>query len=252
MKYLIIGPAAMGYYAFLGFLKSKEKELDEIEEISGSSAGSILALFLSVGLSIDEIIDFSMDLDVPEFVKLNIGCFFNKFGFVDMDPIRSKLIECCKGNPTFKELKKKIYISTFCLNTATTHYFSVDTHPDMYVIDAVCMSMCIPFIFAAGQYNGFTYVDGGMIELFPYEPFRNKKPHEVLCIILKNYNKFQEKIHTPFHFIECMIRASLNNRAEPTKKIKIVRLDVGENINIFDFEMSYEDKLRLCLSQINY
>jgi len=236
----------MGYFAFLGFLKSKEKELQEIEEISGSSAGAILALFLAVGLSIDEIINFSFDLDVPEFVKLNIGCFFNKFGFVDIDPIRSKLIELCKGNPTFRELKKKIYVSAFCLNTGKTEYFSQDTHPDMYVVDAVCMSMSIPFIFSAYQYNNFTYVDGGTVEMVPYFPFLHRKPYEVMCVRLKDYDHFQEKIENPMQFLEALIKATLNNRINDTKGIE---LDIGSDINIFDFNMSYEDKLKLFCRQ---
>lgn len=246
MKYLVIGPAAMGYFAFLGFLKSKEKELQDIEEISGSSAGAILALFLAVGLSIDEIIKFSFELDVPEFVKFNIGCFFNKFGFVDIDPIRSKLIELCKGNPTFKELKKKIYVSAFCLNTGKTEYFSEDTHPDMYVIDAVCMSMSIPFIFSAYKYNGFTYVDGGIVERIPYFPFLHRKPHEVLSVCLKNYEHFQEQIENPMQFLETLVKACLRNRLQDTKAIE---LDIGSDVNIFDFNMSHEDKLKLFCRQ---
>ena len=159
MKYLVLGPGALGYFSLLGYVKSIEDKLEGIKELSGASAGAIISLFLSVGLSVDEIIKFSFDFNVPEFVKIDLGCFFNKFGFVDIDPIRSKLIEFCKGNPTFKELKKKLYVSAFCLNTSKTEYFSVDTHPDMYVIDAVCMSMSIPFIFTATTYNNKTYVD---------------------------------------------------------------------------------------------
>ncbi|QIG59888.1 putative patatin [Dishui Lake phycodnavirus 4] len=246
MKYLVIGPAAMGYFAFLGFLKSKEKEIQEVEEISGSSAGAILALFLAVGLSIDEIISFSFELDVPEFVKYNIGCFFNKFGFVDVDPIRLKLIELCKGNPTFNELNKKIYISAFCLNTGKTEYFSADTHPTMHVIDAVCMSISIPFIFSAYKHNGFTYVDGGVVEMAPYFPFLHRKPYEVLCIYLKDYQHFQENIENPIQFLESLVKACLRNRIND---IKGVEIDIGSDINIFDFSMSYEDKLKLFCRQ---
>ena len=112
----------------VGTLKALESKLVDVKEISGSSAGSILALFLALGMSIDEIYDVALNLNVPEFVKLRIGSFFNKFGFVDLGPVREKLVEICGSDPTFEELDMKIYISAFCLNTSTTEYFSSVTH----------------------------------------------------------------------------------------------------------------------------
>ena len=137
MKYLVLGPASMAIFSLIGCLKARESQLADVEEISGSSAGAILALFLALGMSVDEILEISLDLDIPNFVKIRLGSFFNKFGFVSMSPIRKKLVEVCGCDPTFGELDMKIHISAFCLNTNETEYFSRDTHPDMKVIDAV-------------------------------------------------------------------------------------------------------------------
>ena len=250
MKYLILGPGAMGYFTLLGYLKSIEDKLEGIEEISGASAGAILSLFLCVGISVDEIIKFSFDFNVPEFVKINLGCFFNKFGFVDIDPIRSKLIEFCKGNPKFKDLKKKLYVSAFCLNTSRTEYFSVDTHPDMYVIDAVCMSMSIPFVFTATTYNNKTYVDGGLIEKLPYAPFIDKKPYLVHGVGIKANTIFRENIVSPFDFLQAVAIGAMNNREDYTQNIKKTIINV-EDIDVFNFDMDYEDKLKLYFKGLN-
>jgi predicted acylesterase/phospholipase RssA len=244
MKYLVLGPASMGIYAMMGALKSMEDKMDQVKEISGSSAGSILALFWAVGISIDDIIDASLSIDISNFVKLNIGSFFNKFGFVEIDPIREKLVEICGCDPTFGELSKKIYISSFCLNTSRTEYFSKDTHPDMKVIDAVCMSIAIPLIFASSEYRGQTYVDGGTAEEYPMAPFLDKKPHEVTCITIKMDEIYQEHLNTPKDFLEALIRSSIKNRLKYDEKCNMIKLDIGD-VNIFDFNMSYEDKLRL-------
>ena len=244
MKYLVLGPASMGIYSMIGTLKVLESKLVDVEEISGASAGSILALFLALGMSVDEILDVALKLNVPEFVKLRIGSFFNKFGFVDLGPIREKLVEVCGCDPTFEELDMKIYISAFCLNTSTTEYFSRDTHPKMKVIDAVCMSMAIPLIFACGKYDGKTYVDGGTQEQYPMIPFLDKKPHEVTCIKLKMDRVYQEQINNPRQYVEALIRSSLTNRVEYSEYTKIIEINVGDT-NIFDFSMSYEDKIRL-------
>ena len=228
----------------IGALKAVETKLTDVEEISGSSAGSILALLLALGMSVDEVYKISLSLNIPEFVKLRIGSFFNKFGFVDLGPIREKLVEICGCDPTFEELEMKIYISAYCLNSSTTEYFSKDSHPKMKVIDAVCMSISIPLIFSCGKYEGKTYVDGGTQEQYPMAPFLDKKPHEVTCIRLKMDRVYQEEINNPRQFIESLIRSTLDNRTSYSDKVNVIELNVGDT-NVFDFNMSYEDKIRL-------
>ena len=234
----------MGIYSLIGSLKALESKLIDVKEISGSSAGSILALLLALGMSVDEILEVSLSLNIPDFVKLRIGSFFNKFGFVDLGPIREKLVEVCGCDPTFDELEMKIYVSAYCLNSSSTEYFSKDTHPDMKVIDAVCMSMAIPLIFACGRYEGKTYIDGGTQEQYPMTPFLGKKPHEVTCIKLKMDRVYQEEINNPRQFVESLIRSTLTNRVEYSEYTKMIEIDVADT-NIFDFNMPYEDKVKL-------
>jgi NTE family protein len=244
MKYLVLGPASMGIYSLIGSLKALEPKLVDVKEISGSSAGSILALFLALGMSVDEIYDVALNLNVSKFVKINIKSFFNKCGFVNMGPIRNKLVDICGCDPTFEELDMKIYISAFCLNTSTTEYFSRDTHPKMKVIDAVCMSMAIPFIFTCGEFEGRTYVDGATQEQIPMAPFFGKKPHEIIGIKLKTKQIYQEDIDNPLQFVKSLVRSTVSNRIEYSKYTKIIEIHVGDT-DIFDFKMSYEDKIRL-------
>jgi predicted acylesterase/phospholipase RssA len=234
----------MGIFSLMGALKARETQLADVKEISGSSAGAILALFLAVGMSIDEILETSLELNIPNFVKIRIGSFFNKFGFVDMGPIRKKLVEICGSDPTFQELDMKIYVSAYCLNTAETVYFSKDTHPNMKVIDAVCMSMAVPFIFACGNYEGKTYVDGGTKEEYPLTPFLDKKPHEITCIRIKMNKIYKETIDNPKQFVDTLVRSALSNRETFDLPIQIVEVNVGDT-DVFDFSMEYEEKIRL-------
>lgn len=244
MKYLVLGPASMGIYSLIGALKARESSLADVLEISGSSAGAILALFLAVGMSVDEILDASLSLDIPNFVKIRLGSFFNKFGFVDMGPIRKKLVEICGGDPTFGELETRIYISAFCLNTTETVYFSKDTHPNMKIIDAVCMSMAVPFIFACGKYEDRMYVDGGTKEEFPLTPFLDKKPHEVTCVRIKMNKIYRETIDNPKQFVDVIVRSALSNRETFQSPIEVIEVNVGDT-DVFNFSMEYEEKIRL-------
>jgi predicted acylesterase/phospholipase RssA len=234
----------MGIFTLIGALKARETALAGVQEISGASAGAILALFLAMGMSVDEILEKSISLNIPNFVKIRIGSFFNKFGFVDMGPIRKKLVDICGSDPTFEELDMKIYVSAYCLNTSETVYFSRDTHPHMKVIDAVCMSMAVPFIFACGNYDGRTYVDGGTKEDYPLTPFMDKKPHEITCIRIKMDTIYKETIDTPKQFVETLVRSALTNRTTYNTPIQMVEINVKDT-DIFDFNMDYEEKVRL-------
>ena len=244
MKYLILGPASMGIFALIGGLKAIESKLVDVQEISGSSAGSILTLFLAMGLSVDEILEVALSIDISNYCKIKLSSFFNRYGFVDVAPIRRKLVEICGSDPTFNEIEMKIYISAFCLNSSETVYFSKDTHPDMKIIDAVLMSMAVPFIFACGNYNGHTYVDGGLKEEYPLTPFLSKKPHEVTSMKITANQIYQETVDTPRLFVETLVRSALSNRERHNRPIEELVIPIGET-NIFDFHMAYEDKTRL-------
>ena len=244
MKYLVLGPASMGIYSLIGALKVRETTLTDVKEISGSSAGAILALFVALGMSVDEILDLSLSLDIPSFVKIRLGSFFNKFGFVDMDPIRKKLVEICGCDPVFTELEMKVYISAFCLNTTETVYFSRDTHPNMKVIDAVCMSMAVPFIFSCGVHDGMTYVDGGVKAEFPLTPFLDKKPHEITCMKITMDRVYRDTIDSPKQFVDTIIRSALSNRMKCDTPVEIIEINVGST-DVFNFNMKYEEKVRL-------
>lgn len=234
----------MGIFALIGGLKARESQLVDVQEISGSSAGSILTLFLAVGMSVDEILETTVSINISNFFKIKLGSFFTKFGFVDMQPIRKKLVDICGSDPTFDDLEMKIYISAFCLNTSETVYFSKDSHPDMKVIDAVCMSMAVPFIFSCGTYMDKTYVDGGMKEEYPLTPFLDKKPYEITCMKVIINQIYQEDINTPRLFVETLVRSALSNREKYEKPVEELEINIGDT-NIFDFSMSYEEKIRL-------
>lgn len=244
MKYLVLGPASMGIFSLLGALKARESNLVDVKEISGSSAGAIIGMFLAVGMSIDEIIDTCLYLNISTFVKIRLGSFFNKFGFVEMAPIRKKIIEICGKDPTFSELDMKLYVSAYCLNTSETVYFSKDTHPNMKVVDAVCMSMAVPFIFSCGNYNGHTYVDGGTKEELPMDPFLDKKPHEITCIKIKMNKIYRKDIDNAFQFVDTLVRSAIFDRKVHKTNAEIIEINVADT-DVFDFNMSYEEKLRL-------
>ena len=247
MEYLVIGPGAMGGFSMLGYLKTIEESLDNIKEYSGASAGAIISVFLALGFSIDDILYKLAELEGNKLVKLNLKCFMNKYGLVDLKPIRDKFVDIFESDPTFLDIEKKIYISAFCVNTSRTVYFSKDTHPYMKVIDALCMSIAVPFIFSSYRYEGMVYVDGGTLETLPSAPFLDKKTNKVLCIRMKMEPEFIQDITSPKQFAEALIASTLNNRQQNVlNNCKVVDIDIGQ-VDVFNFNMTYEEKMKLYL-----
>ena len=82
-----------------------------------------------------------------------------------------EFVELHCENVSFQELfektNKKFHVTAYCVNKATTEYFSVNSHPHMKVSEALCMSMSVPFIFCAYELGDFLYLDGGTEEGFP-------------------------------------------------------------------------------------
>ena len=121
----------------------------------------------------------------------------------------------------------------------------------MKVIDALCMSIAIPFIFSSYTYNGLVYVDGGTSETLPSAPFLDKKPDKILCIRMKMQSQFVEEIKNPKQFAEALISSTLKNRKDNLiKNSTIVDIDIGQ-VDVFNFNMSYEDKLQLYIKGIS-
>jgi NTE family protein len=242
MRYLVVGPGAMGFYAMVGYLSKIEHELSNVEEISGSSAGAIIGFLLVSGKSLSDIFESTINIDMVELTKVNLKTFINSFGFINHELIKKKLIELGGGNPTFQELPKKLYISAYCLDTLEVEYFSRDTHPDMHVVDAVCASLSIPFMVSSFLYKGKRYIDGSTNELLAIGPFLNKNFDDVLCIeVCQLYE--HKPIETIMDYFKCIANTVMKLRKHyidvPRKVIDVSQFD------ILDLRAPFETRMKL-------
>lgn len=186
VKRLAIGPGAMGFYMYLGVLSKLKNsgQLDELEEISGASAGGLLGfMYCLLRGDVSRVLDYSLSVPVKQVMKPNIKNFLKSYGFVPESKIRTVLSDFCfnfttKKDLTFKELYElcpiKLHISGYCVDLMKTIYFSVDTAPDMSVLDAVCATIAIPFLFSSVKIGEWNYIDGGSAETTPSGPFVGK------------------------------------------------------------------------------
>jgi len=249
MKHLAVGPGAVGYFALMGSLNKlwDSGMLKDLETMSGSSAGALLCCMAAL-TNFDFVKMMKTSLNVPlQKLKPQIKSLFVTYGLVPRDMIRDMIIDTMipdRKDLTFRELyeifPKKIYISAFCVQLTQTHYFSVVTHPDMSVIDALCMSVSVPFLFSSFTYGEWIYLDGGTIESSPCAPYLAEPREDVLILRLQFKDTYDVKdfvnyVYMIFNSV-CKIRYVYDF---PTKFI-----DVGDT-DVLEFSCSDDLKIRL-------
>lgn len=170
---------------FLGCIRYLEHTclLKHVRKVVGSSAGSLVALLLALGLTSEEMRTWLFELiEKYAFNKISLDNaldFCESFGIDDGQKIdaavRATLNKFlpCSTDPTFKDLVqcKGIDFSVCVLNVTKTRYeyMCVDLTPHMSVRTALRMSMSVPLMFAPVVHDNCLYIDPVLGRNFPYD-----------------------------------------------------------------------------------
>jgi predicted acylesterase/phospholipase RssA len=256
MKHLAFGPGAMGYFMYLGALSalSDTSALNELQSIAGASAGALLGfVYLLAKGDIQKMLEYSLVVPVKTVMKPNIKVLLKSFGLVSTKKVREVFQDTVrtftqKDDITFTELYAhmpiKFHVAACCIDLHATHYFSVDTAPSMSVLDAVCMSISIPFLFQSTRYGPWRYIDGGTLESIPCGPYIGYDPKTVLTFGLDD--EWKSDVKDLKTYALCILGAALTLRQNYPMFPRIGLL-AGE-MDIFDFGASHDAKLRMFTS----
>lgn len=250
MKRLVIGPGAMAYFAFAGALSALKDlgALNDLEDISGSSAGSILALlYILAKGDMLRVMESTFRVPIGDLMKPVIKTLIKSFGLVGTTKIR-KIIKNIvneftgKDDLTFAELYAhwpvRLHVAACCIELSTTHYFSIDTAPNMSVIDAVIMSSSVPFLFASFHYGPWHYIDGGTLEESPCGPFMGK---DSVCVIRMNKCDIETNLKDLKTYAIQIINSAMYLRHK-YRHFPTVLINAD---NIFDFKAASDVKIRM-------
>jgi predicted acylesterase/phospholipase RssA len=251
VKNLVIGPGAMGYFMYLGVLSKlkQDGQLEELEEISGASAGGLVsfAYILSKG-NIPDALDYSLNIPIGTLMKPSIKSLLTNYGLVSPKKIRKILVDMCKKftgktDLTFKQLYEwnpiKLHIPTYCVDFMKTVYFNIDSAPDMSVLDAVAATIAVPFLFAPVKLAyGYNYIDGAMFEAIPAGPFVGRP--DVLAIRI-GWGRLTEIKNLKTYALS-ILNSVMKMRHVYT--IPVHDID-APNIDVYDFGASNENKLKM-------
>lgn len=237
------------YLGVISRLK-REGQFDDLEAISGASAGALLGmLFCLAKGDPTKVLDFALGVPLNQIMKPNIKSLLKDYGLVPYTKIRKVLVSACeffveKPDVTFQELYDlypvKLYVSAYCVDFMKTVYFSVDTTPSMSVLDAVCASVAIPFLFSSVKLkDGWNYIDGGAAEVIPGGPFLGQ---EALAMKLA-WNRL-EKVKDLKTYAISILYSTMKLRHTYDFPSMDIELPGDE---MFDFGASNDAKLKLFL-----
>lgn len=255
---------------FLGALKRVEElKLNNFRIFSGISVGSIISFLYAIGYSAQDIINLLTKTNLNKMTSISLKNILSKFGLDTGDKITNWLENAIekKGiskNITFKtfyELKGKEFI-TYAANIQKQKLIAFDKEqtPHLKIIDAIRMSISVPFYFTVKKFRNDILVDAGLLEHFPINQLREEKKELSnscilgLCIkwgaeVQNTETNLESSTTKNLHFflycssiLECLVKTNFDLYKE-NKQTNIVFFESDKQL--LDFEMPIKEKLKL-------
>ena len=133
----------------------------EIKSISGTSAGALVAALYASGTKPEGIYTFFKETKLFNYSWINIA----KPGIFDTAQYKKILEDNLPSE--FSDLSLPVYLAATNLEHGGADYFNSGS-----LIDPLLASCAVPAIFSPVKVNGYLYVDGGISDNFPIEPFK--------------------------------------------------------------------------------
>ena len=264
IKHLVLsGGAYKGLYiigAMKELLKEKYINIDEIENIYGTSVGALIGVIICLNLDYDMLIEYAVNFPFTKYFTFSVDSlleFISKKGIIKMDFINGiyeNLLKNCgfNKNITFQELydysKIKLNIYVTNLNKFSYECFNYETHGNMKVLEAVYRSCSLPFIFQPVCCDKEWYVDGGLINPYPIQQaLEEHELEEILGFKIKDDElaccpENSSIFHFGYYVIMKLIRQNekLNNSYDKNVKELIIP---ATSMNIEDAKLLINSKI---------
>jgi len=198
--HLVISSAGPYGLIQLGMLSVLGNKWDSIR---GTSAGSILAVLLCIGIPVDEIIEYIVKRPLHKWFKLD----WTQHGFVSSGCFTELMAPLFHAYDipltiTMKELYERTNMDIYLYTTAVTDLKSVElhhsTHPELLILTAINMSSSIPIMFPPVFYEGEYYIDGGLLMHCP------PSTEDSVVICMKKLNTPLD-MNSPFSFMKHLL-----------------------------------------------
>ncbi len=173
--------------------------LKAVKEWMGVSAGSLVAMCLCIGFTLEELEDFCVRFDFTNIKEYDsVPGWILHFG-IDTGERLQKLVEAClhvKGLPTeftfedcLKKFGKSLRVVATDLNEAAHRTFSPTDSPNYRIADAVRASMSYPYYFQPFicPETGHYLSDGGIISNYPLFTLPKEEHNKTISILIRSH-----------------------------------------------------------------
>lgn len=224
--------------AHIGVLKALDEFGITYDQLSGTSAGSIVGVLYSYGYKPDEIFDRVKNLSL--FKSLRPAWAWT--GLLTMEGMKQLLTETIPEND-FAALKIPLTVAATDIRMGTIHYFT-----EGELIPAIISSCSIPAIFNPVSIKDHLFVDGGLLDNLPVAPIRDKCDFMIGCncnhvssdFDVKNMkNVLERSLLITINANTISSRAMCDVIIEPRHMDRFSSLDLSKAQDIFEYAYQY-------------
>lgn len=142
------------------------------------SGSALFGLPLAAGRSVDEVASFVLGLRPADYLDadwLALATMPLRLGRGWSGVVRGAKVEArfreFLGDITLRELTTPCWLPIWNIERNRLEYLGPDTHPDLPVARAIRMAVALPIAIQPNPLDGGYWLDGGIVDIFPVEPF---------------------------------------------------------------------------------
>ena len=198
---------------------------EHIRHVAGSSVGALIGALLCV-LNPMQIFEFFAKYNLFDEENIDFSSFLTECGFVQYTLIKNGVSQYIKEDCTFSEYYRMTEIHLVIVGSNLTkgaaEYFDYICTPSMTIIDALCISISIPFIFPKIEHNDCIYSDGCITDNFPWNVFNVSDSRKMG---INTISKCSTQIHDMFYFVHCLVSTVLMSQVPHPVHTLTLQLD---------------------------
>ena len=184
---LVLGGGGMRGMAHVGVLRAMRTLGLHYDAIVGTSIGSLVGAMVAGGRSLEEIEAIIRAVHREEYFRLNTLKFLLKGvrapSLYQGQLFRQRLSEILPKT-TFREMRTPFFCNSVRLETAGSVFWGSTGFDDLSLADAVYSSCALPGIFEPFEKDGYSYMDGGMVDSVPLRFAKTLDPDLIIAVDL--------------------------------------------------------------------
>lgn len=256
-KILVLSGGGMKGIVYIGMLRAFEKAniINNFDTFCGSSIGALFCALILLGYDSKELEDFSLNFEFDKIRKLHLDTFFITYGadsgenlnIVLKTLIRQKIgYEYVTLSDLYRRTKKKLIITTTCVEDEKTYYLSHESDPDIPLYLALRMSMCIPFFYIPIIYYNKHYIDGGCSCNYPIELFKDRLDEVIgVYILTVHHNKKIENFEDYLYRVTLLMISNDSTKLCNSYEKNTIIIPVND-VGVIDLKLTKKKKKHLC------